>query len=244
MKVVAVYNMKGGVGKTTLAVNMAWCAASLSARRTLLWDLDAQAAATFLLGAKPTAEKAQSIFAKDILPARLVKATAIDRLSVLPADHSLRRLDQFLFSLGKRKRLARLLDSLAADYDRIILDCPPGLTETSEQVMRAADVILIPVIPSPLARRAFGEAVEHLQVHHAGKAAILPVFSMVDRRRALHKAALNELPEWPVIPMASVVEQMGTRRKPVGAFAASSAAAESFALLWRAVERKLAEQER
>ena len=65
---------------------------------------------------------------------------------------------------------------------------------------------------------------------------------MADRRRALHKAALDAQPEWPVIPMASVIEQMAVRRKPVGAFAASTAAADSFAFLWRAVERKLAER--
>lgn len=242
MKVVAVYNLKGGVGKTTLAVNMAWCAASLSARRTLLWDLDPQAAATFLLGAEPTAEKARSVFAKDIPPTRVIRRTETDRLSILPADRSLRSLDQFLFSLGKRKRLAKLLEGLSTDFDRVILDCPPGLTETSEQVMRAADVILIPVIPSPLARRAFEEAVSHLQAHHAGQAAILPVFSMADRRRALHKAALEDKPAWPVIPMASIVEQMGSRRKPVGAYAASSEAASAFANLWRAVERKLTER--
>lgn len=239
MKVVAVYNLKGGVGKTTLAVNMAWCAATLSARRTLLWDLDPQGGATFLLGSSPTAEKARSVFAKDIEPSRLITATGIERLSLLPADRSLRSLDQLLFSLGKRKRLAKLLEGMAATYERIILDCPPGLTETSEQVMRAADVILIPVIPSPLARRAFDDAVEHLHQHHAGQAAILPVFSMADRRRALHKAALEEQPEWPVIPMASVVEQMSARRKPVGAFAGASPAAKSFTFLWRAVERKL-----
>ena len=242
MKVVAVYNLKGGVGKTTLAVNMAWCAATLSARRTLLWDLDPQAGATFLLGAEPTTEKAQSVFAKDIAPSRLIRKTGTERLAVLPADRSLRGLDSFLFTLGKRKRLAKLLESLAADFDRVILDCPPGLTETTEQVMRAADVILIPVIPSPLSRRAFDEAVDHLHRNHAGQAAILPVFSMADRRRALHNAALQADPDWPVIPMASIVEQMASRRKPVGAFAPSSAATGAFAFLWRAVERKLAER--
>ncbi len=240
MNVVAVYNLKGGVGKTTLAVNLAWSAATLSSRHTLLWDLDPQGGATFLLGSSPTAEKARSVFAKDIEPSRLITPTGIDRLSVLPADRSLRSLDHLLFSLGKRKRLAKLLEGLSTSFDRIILDCPPGLTETSEQVMRSADVILIPVIPSPLSRRAFDDAVEHLHQHHAGQAAILPVFSMADRRRALHKAALDAQPDWPVIPMASVIEQMAARRKPVGAFASSTVAAESFSFLWRAVERKLA----
>ena len=50
MATVAIYSLKGGVGKTTLAVNLAWCAAALSSRRTLLWDLDPQAASTWLIG--------------------------------------------------------------------------------------------------------------------------------------------------------------------------------------------------
>lgn len=238
MKVVAVYNLKGGVGKTTLAVNFAWCSATNSRRRTLLWDLDPQGGATFLLGARPSGAKAQSVFAKDVEPARLIQPTAIDRLSLLPADQSLRELDQLLFTLAKRKRLSRLIDKLT-DFDRIILDCPPGLTETSEQVMRAADIILIPVIPSPLSMRAFEEVVNHLRRHHADRAAILPVFSMVDRRRSLHNAALVEHPNWPTIPMASAVEQMSVRQQPIGTFASSSPAAQAFAGLWQAVEKKL-----
>lgn len=241
MKVVAVYNLKGGVGKTTLAVNLAWCAAAASRRRTLLWDLDPQGGATFLLGCQPNGERAQSIFAKDIEPARLIQPTGVDRLSILPADQSLRDLDQFLFALGKRKRLSRLIEKLD-ELDRIILDCRPGLNETSEQVMRAADVILIPVIPSPLAMRAFDEVVLHLRRHHAERAAFLPVFSMVDRRRSLHNAALADHPNWPAIPMASAVEQMGAHQKPIGAYAPSAPATQAFSHLWRAVERKLAER--
>lgn len=244
MKVVAVYNLKGGVGKTTMAVNLAWASANLSARRTLLWDLDPQAGATFLLGGKAGGEKAQSVFAKDIEPERLIRPTAFDRLSLLPADASLRGLDQFLFSLGKKKRLAKLMDRLEDRYDRVILDCPPGLTETSEQILRAADIVLVPVIPSPLSQRAFDEMVTHISQHHGGKVSILPVFSMVDRRRALHKAALEAHPVWPTVPMASAVEQMAVRQAPVGAFAPSSPSAEAFGFLWRAVERRLTEQHR
>ena len=242
MAVIAVYNLKGGVGKTTLAVNLAWCAAQLAARRTLLWDLDPQAGATFLLGATPWRDTAQSVFARDVAAAKLIHQTDYARLSVLPADASLRGLDQFFFTLGKRKRLARLLEGLTGSFDRIVLDCPPGLTETTEQVMRAADIILVPVIPSPLSRRALEEVVQHIAQLHAGRAAILPVFSMVDRRRVLHKAALAANPDWPVVPMASAVEQMGLHRAPVGCFAASSPAADAFAYLWRAIERKLADR--
>lgn len=241
MAVIAVYSLKGGVGKTTLAVNLAWSSAVQSSRRTLLWDLDPQAAASFLLGHEGRSKgAAQAVFSRDVAPEKLVAPTEIERLHLLAADVSLRGLDTLLFSMGKKKRLAKLLEGLAKDFDRVILDCPPGLTETSEQVMRAADAILVPVIPSPLSRRAFADVVSHLDREHKGHGPILPVFSMVDRRRTLHRQALAADPDWPVIPMASAVEQMAVLRKPIGVFAAQSLAGEAFAALWRGVEAKLA----
>jgi chromosome partitioning protein len=240
MATIAVYSLKGGVGKTTLAVNLAWSAATLSSRQTLLWDLDPQAASSFLVSAgKAKKDAAQAVFTKDVAPQKLITSTAIDRLDLLAADTSLRGLDQLFFSIGKRKRLSKLIETLGQSYDRIILDCPPGLTETSEQAMRAADLILVPVIPSPLSRRALDDVVAYLDREHGGHAPILPVFSMVDRRRLLHKAALLADPKWPVIPMASAVEQMAVRRQPVGEFASKSPAGEAFAALWTGVERKL-----
>ncbi len=240
MATIAVYSLKGGVGKTTLAVNLAWSAAVQSSRQTLLWDLDPQAASSFLVSdGTQKKDAAQAVFAKDVAPHKLITPTAIERLDLLAADTSLRGLDQLFFSLGKRKRLSKLIETLEKTYDRIILDCPPGLTETSEQAMRAADIILVPVIPSPLSRRALDDVVAYLDREHGGHAPILPVFSMVDRRRLLHKQALLDDPKWPVIPMASAVEQMSVRRMPVGAFAAGSPAGEAFASLWTGVERKL-----
>ena len=117
MQAIAVYSPKGGVGKTTLSVNLAWCAATLSARRTLLWDLDPQGASTFLLGHDRALDgQAREVFARDVSADALIVGTSVDRLDLL------------LHGLGKRKRLNRLLETLAGRYDRVILDCPPGLT--------------------------------------------------------------------------------------------------------------------
>ncbi|WP_029623767.1 ParA family protein [Sphingomonas sp. PAMC 26617] len=239
MSTIAIYSLKGGVGKTTLAVNLAWSAAVQSSRRTLLWDLDPQAASSFLLTQRADGtrlrDQAQSVFAKDVEPEKLIEKTATLRLDLIAADASLRRLDLLFHEMDKKKRLQKLLTGLRKDYDRILLDCPPGLTETSDQVMRAADLIVVPVIPSPLSERALAEVVRHL----GDRAEILPVHSMVDRRRKLHADAVARHPDWPVIPMASLIEQVTTRRAAVGSFAPRSAGAMAFAQLWQAIERRL-----
>jgi len=238
---IAVYSLKGGVGKTTFAINLAWASTRLSARRTLIWDLDPQAAATWLLSADHSGrDAAQAIFSKDVDVRKLIRPSTVPGLDLIAADTSLRGLDRLFFEIGKKKRLARLIEGLEKDYDRIILDCPPGLTETSEQVLRAADLIVVPVIPSPLSQRALGEVAKYLMQRGGAHAPILPVYSMVDRRRGLHRQALEENPDWPVVPMASAVEQMSARRKPLGEFAPSSPAARQFGSIWQAIEKRLA----
>ncbi len=131
MKSIAIYSLKGGVGKTTLTVNLAWASATRSARRTLLWDLDAQAASTFILRGEDGGDEARAVFARELSPDDLIQPTATPGLDLLPADASLRDLDSFFLGLRKKRRLGKLLEQLDRGYDRVLLDCPPGLTETS-----------------------------------------------------------------------------------------------------------------
>jgi chromosome partitioning protein len=241
MASIAVYSIKGGVGKTTFAVNLAWCSAQISCRKTLLWDLDAANGSGFLLGIDPRKKHtAQSVFADGSDPMKLIQHTRFPNLDLLPADETIRTLGRQLDRLGKKKRLAKLVEGLAKEYDRIVFDCPPVLNEVSAQVMRAADVVIVPLPPSPLSARALDVVVEEVRGAGKGHPPILPVLSMIDMRRALHRDVRAANPTWPVIPLASAVEQCAVERQPVAAFAPKSPAARAFAQLWTAIERKLA----
>ena len=241
MSIITVYSSKGGVGKTTLAVNLAWAAATLSSRRTLLWDLDAQAAASFILAPdRPAGDEARSVIEREVAPERLIVPTGVAGLDLLPADASLRTLDLVFTDIGAKKRLKRIGALLARNYERIVVDCPPGLGVTAGQVIRSASLILLPVIPSTLSVRAAEEVRHHLDGRRKGAPAVLPVFNLVDRRRASHAAALAEAPDQPAIPMASAVEQMAARHQPLGMYAPRAPAARAIAALWTRVERELA----
>lgn len=237
---IAVYSVKGGVGKTTFAANLAWCSAVQGGRGTLLWDLDAAGGSAFLYGLEPQeAQLAEEVFARERPATRLIQKTAYDGLDVLPADESIRALDAQLARIGKRKRLAKLTEELSADYPRIILDCPPVMNELSAQIVRAADLVIVPLPPSPLSARAFDLVVREISGNTKRHPPILPVLSMLDLRRALHKQAQEANPNWPSIPYASVVEQSAVHCQPVGALAPQSPAAQAFSRLWAAIEKKL-----
>lgn len=242
MAVIGVYSVKGGVGKTTLAVDMAWRSAVRSRQPTLLWDLDPQGGAGWLLGlAHPESRSAASIFQREADPRDLIMATPYPGLSVLPSDDSLRTLATTLARIGKRKRLAKTAAALAAEYPRIIIDCPPVLNEISEQVFAAADLLIVPLPPSPLSARALPMIREEILANHPRHPPILPVLSMYDARRKLHREVHTGFAAgWPVIPMSSAIEQTAVRRAPLGTFAAWTDVNTRLQRLWDGIEAKLA----
>ncbi len=235
MKVVAVWNSKGGVGKTSAAVNLAWLAAA--DRRTLLWDLDPQAAATWLLRVKEKVKGgAGKLVQGKTEAADLVRSTGRPRLDVLPADASYRDLELALDDTkDPTRRIGKVLEGVRKAYDVVVLDCPPSASLVTDGVLRAADVLLVPLVPSPLSLRAY----EHLRTELPKGLAVLPFFSMVDRRKTLHLTTLATLPGSVAVPAASAVEQMAVRREPVVAFAATSPAAVAYTSLWEATRELL-----
>lgn len=241
MALIGIYSAKGGVGKTTLAVNLAWTSAAIYKRRTLLWDLDAQGGASYILRQDPAgSDLCDRIIGKRSLMSS-VTPSGYHRMDVLAANPSLQGLERHFHDLGKRRRLAKAAEDLSPNYDRIIVDCPPGLTETSEQVLRAMDLVLVPVIPAALSRRSLDAIHQYLRLQKEPQVRLLPVFSMVDRRRRLHLDELEEHPDWPVIPMASAFERVSDERAPIGELMPRySMPVEVTALLWRKIEKMLA----
>ncbi len=246
MRVVATYNLKGGVGKTAAAVNLAFLAAQ-AGRRTLLWDLDAQGAASFYLRVKPRIDGgAASLIARRKNLQRAIRETDYERLDLVPADFSYRNLDLELTDYKKSTlRLRKLLGGVAADYDLAFLDCAPSMSVVSENVFNMADVLLVPLIPTHLSLRAFDQLMRFRSRHAPDGATVIPFFSMVDRRKRLHRelivAFAGEHPEVlrSYVPYASQIEQMGEHRAPVNAFADASVGGRAFRSLWQALAERM-----
>ena len=157
--VLATYNIKGGVGKTSAAVNLAYLAAREDAPRMLLWDLDPQGASTYLFRIKPKVKGGgrKLVRGKSEVES-LIKGTDHDRLDLLPADFSYRHMDLALDDTKKpTRRLSKVLAPLAGDYDYVFLDCPPSISLVSESVFEAADALLVPLIPATLSSRTFAQ---------------------------------------------------------------------------------------
>ncbi len=246
MKILATYNIKGGVGKTAAAINLAYLAARDGAR-TLVWDLDPQGAATFYFRIKPKVKGGSEklLGGKNGLESS-IKGTDYPQLDLLPADFSYRHLDILLDSEKKpTKRFKKLLAPLATSYDYIFLDCPPSISLVSEAVFRAAEILLVPIIPTPLSLRTLEQIYAFEQDEGLEDLKILPFFSMVDRRKSLHREIVESLPQQrpevleTEIPYASEVEQMGIRRLPLAAYSPHCRAALAFAELWREIQDHL-----
>jgi len=248
MKIIAVTNIKGGVGKTTTAVNLAYlCAAS--GKQTLVWDLDPQGGATYLFGIDPNEHESAS--AKELLKGKrdvpeLIVETGYANLALLPADFSYRKFD---IHLNERKnptrRLLKLSRSMSEAYEVLFLDCPPGISLLSENVLHAADVVIVPLLPTPLSLRMLAQLRDFLDDRGWGDVKLLPFFSMVDIRRSLHRELMaSTRKQFPTVldtdvPYWSEIERMSLRRAPLPAFSPHGTATLRYAALWREMSARM-----
>jgi chromosome partitioning protein len=242
MRVLATYSIKGGVGKTATAVNLGYLAAR-EGTRTLVWDLDPQGASSFYFRIKARVRGGgKSLVRGDMDLDSRIKATDFPGLDLLPADFSYRHLDLELDQTAKPvKQIARVLRPLAEEYELLIIDCAPSISLVSESVFRAADVLLVPTIPTHLSIRTLLQLLQSLGNVKSKTLGVYPFFCMVDRRKALHRRSAELAAEIPVpflqtqIPYSSLVEQMGSHRSPLHTFARKSAPAKAYEALWREI---------
>jgi cellulose biosynthesis protein BcsQ len=242
---IGVYNIKGGVGKTSAAVNLAYLSAA-GGYRTLLWDIDPQGSATFYLHKK----QGMDVSLKKVIAGKeeisvFIKKTDYANLSLLPSDFSLRNLDILLGDVKKsRRRLSDILKTLKENYDIVFMDCPPSISLLSENVFHASDILLVPMIPTPLSRRTYLQIVEFYRENELDDSVIVPFFSMVEKRKKIHSESIEELSKTipgiceNYIPYLSEIEKMGVVRKPVALRSLNSKSSAAFHALWEELKNK------
>ena len=246
MTTLALYSNKGGVGKTTTAVNLSYLAAQ-SGARTLICDLDPQSSATYYFRVKPKLKSGAKGFIKGGKPVyKSVKGTDYENLDLLPADFSLRNLDVSFDKLKRsKKRLRKIIAPFKDEYDIIILDCPVTINILAENILNTVDYALVPLIPTILSVRTYKQLLSFCKKQNHDVAKIYSFFSMVDRKKKMHlelmasvSAAFNGVLK-SFIPYLAQIEKMGIYREPVAVSAPESVAAKSYQNLWSKIQKSI-----
>lgn len=246
MRTVAFYSPKGGVGKTASAVNIAYLA-SAEKCSTLLWDLDPQGAASFYLaGASRTTGKKISKLLNSGLPiADFIEENVYPNLDLLPSHPSFRNFDIKLEEDERNNPLKSILAPLSEDTSLVILDCPPGQSRLTEQVLKMADLVYVPLVPTWLSLNSWKQFRELVKDKKLGLKKLRPFFTLVDRRKKLHRelteqnAELFDRPSKAMIQYSSAVERMGEEGLPLEVLSPRSAPAASYRQLWSEMKSEL-----
>ncbi|MBL0883648.1 MAG: AAA family ATPase [Chitinophagaceae bacterium] len=243
MVTLAIYNLKGGVGKTAASINLAYASAK-EGFKTLVWDLDPQGSSSFYLGAKSSVKnESRKILNSEMDLKDAIQPSAYENLDIIPADISARHADILLNEMKQSKRkLLSLLSALKNEYDIVILDSPPGISVLHDAVFVAADWVLMPNIPTTLSIRSFETVNDYFKENDLDRSKIKCFFSMVDHRKNLHHEVMNEFYKdkyflKSYIPYLSDVEKMGVHEAPLETFAASSYAAQCYRDLWKEIKK-------
>lgn len=223
MKTNAFYSIKGGVGKSTIAVNIAFLA-SKNGLRTLLLDLDAQGACSFYLNVEAVAgTNLKSLALGKNSVHDQIRASDYPGLDVIPARDGLRNLDLVLDK--NESGLRPLAGRLAKEYDLLIIDCPPQIGVTGEAIFEMSDALFIPTIPTPLSVRTLEQVTAFFVRKKLDQSIIHPFISMFEGRKKLHQQTIETVKaQFPacldtIIPFAAEFEKMGLRQAPLSSYA-------------------------
>lgn len=246
MKTIALYSIKGGVGKTAACVNLAYLAAR-ERGPTLLCDLDPQGASSFYFRIRPrSSHSSRKLLKGGQRMEKAIRGTDFPDLDLLPADLSYRNLDIELNDrASSRNRLRQLLRDFKGRYELIFLDCPPNITLVSENVFQAADLILVPLIPTTLSMMTYGKLLDFFDEAGLDRGKLRPFLSMVEARKQMHRDTIRQImaaelaPLDTFIPYCADVEKMGLYREPLVHCRPRSVGAFAFTRLWEEVQAHL-----
>lgn len=242
MTSLALYNLKGGVGKTAATVNLSYLAAA-EGWKTLVWDLDPQGSASFYYGVQANLKnETKKLLTDEIDIQEVIQGSGFENLWVIPSDLSARNADLMLGEAKQsKKRLKSLLSGLK-EFDIVFLDCPPGISLLHENIFQAADWVLMPNIPTTLSIRSYETVTDYFRENELDLQKLKCFFSMVDHRKNLHHEVVQQFYKDKVffknyIPYLSDVEKMGLHQQPVFEYANSSYAAQCYRDLWTEVKK-------
>ncbi len=246
MKIIAIYNIKGGVGKTATSVNIAYAAAS-EGKRVLLMDIDPQGASTYYFKSKPSFQgDAKKVLFGGKSVESSIRETEFTNLDLLPADSKYRKLDNFLHEMkNSGSWLGKLFAPVKKQYDYVFIDCPPSITAVSENIFENADAILVPVIPTILSVRTYEQLREFFKEEGYDRKKLHPFFSMYERRKNMHNESMESFAKkYPeciniAIPYNSEIEKMGEYRAPIVHKYPYAEASEAYQKLWKKLKNKL-----
>jgi chromosome partitioning protein len=243
-RVVAVTNQKGGVGKTTTAINLA-ASLALAEQRVLLVDMDPQANMTSGVGLRGQRGPAGTIYealtsAESVDPDGVTLSTLVDHLFAIPADRQLTGAEIELVGLPEREyRLRRFLGPLRGRFDRIFIDCPPSLGLLTLNALVAADAVLIPLHCEYFALEGLADLVATLKRVRSSLNPALDIdgvlLTMHDERTNLGQQVARDVREFfqekvfrTVIPRNVRLGEAPSHGKPVILYDAKSRGAEAY----------------